>query len=108
MICITYKDRSDHSLVGFSITRHIDPILDTKSVDVLHSMMLAQVTLKQDNIEQILEKILASGEITLNAQRWLISLCFESSLNYQQEHLVNKVYEALRNGLLVVVDERNR
>ena len=55
----------------------------------------------------ILERILASGEVTLNEQRWLISLCFESSLNYQQEHLVNQVYEALRNGSLVVVDTRN-
>ena len=82
--------------------------MDIKTIDVRPSMMLAPVTLKQRNIEQILEQILASGEITLNAQRWLISLCFESSLNYQQEHLVNKVYEALRNGLLVVVDERNR
>lgn len=108
MICITHKDTNDHSLVSCLITRRICQIVDIKSVDVLHSMMLAQVTLKQDNIEQILEKILASGEITLNEQRWLISLCFESYLNYQQEHLVNQVYESLRNGLLVVVDERNR
>ena len=70
-------------------------------------MMSAQATLKQDNIEQTLEEILASGEITLNEQRWLISLCFEGFLSYQQEDLVNQVYEALRDGLLVVVNERN-
>lgn len=70
-------------------------------------MMSAQATLKQDNIEQTLEEILAYGEITLNEQRWLISLCFEGFLSYQQEDLVNQVYEALRDGLLVVVNERN-
>ena len=70
-------------------------------------MMSAQATLKQDNIEQTLEEILASEEITLNEQRWLISLCFEGFLSYQQEDLVNQVYEALRDGLLVVVNERN-
>jgi hypothetical protein len=82
--------------------------LDIKTIDIRPSMMLAPVTLKQRNIEQILEQILASQKITLKQQRWLISLCFEVSLNYQQEHLVNQVYESLRNGLLVVVDERNK
>ena len=70
--------------------------------------MLAQATLQQPNREQTLEQILASGEITLDDQRWLISLCFEGSLSHQQEHLVNQVYEALRYGKLVVVDSRNR
>lgn len=70
-------------------------------------MMSAQATLSQRPIEQTLEQILASGEITLNDQRWLISLCFEGRLSHQQEHLVNQVYEALRNGSLVVVDARN-
>jgi hypothetical protein len=71
-------------------------------------MMSAQATLSPLNIEQTLERILASGEITLKEQRWLISLCFEGYLNHQQEHLVNQVYVALRNGLLVVVDAKNR
>lgn len=71
-------------------------------------MMSAQATLSPLNIEQSLEQILASGEITLNEQRWLILLCFDGSLNYQQEHLINQVYVALRNGLLVVVDAKNR
>ena len=70
-------------------------------------MMSAQATLSQRPIEQTLEQILASEEITLNDQRWLISLCFESRLSHQQEHLVNQVYEALRNGSLIVVDARN-
>ncbi len=69
--------------------------------------MSAQAILSQRPIEQTLEQILASEKITLNEQRWLISLCFEGSLSQQQEHLVNQVYEALRYGLLVVVDERN-
>jgi hypothetical protein len=83
------------------------PIPDTKSIDVEHSTMSAQAILSQRPIEQTLEQILASEKITLNEQRWLISLCFEGSLSQQQEHLVNQVYEALRYGLLVVVDERN-
>jgi Tat protein secretion system quality control protein TatD with DNase activity len=71
-------------------------------------MMLAQATLQRPNSDQTLEQILASGEITLDEQRWLISLCFVGSLSHQQEHLVNQVYEALRYGKLVVVDSRNR
>jgi len=70
--------------------------------------MSAQATLSRPSIEQTLEQILASGKITLNEQRWLISVCFEGSLSHQQEHLVNQVYEALRDGKLVAVDARNR
>lgn len=65
--------------------------------------MLAQATLPSLPIERTLEQILVSREITPNEQRWLISLCFRGSLSYQQEHLINQVYEALRNGLLAVV-----
>ncbi|WP_292754597.1 hypothetical protein [Nostoc sp. NMS4] len=71
-------------------------------------MMSAQATLSRPNIEQTLEQILASQEITLNDQRWLISVCFEGSLSPQQEYLVNQVYEALRNGLLLVVEAKDR
>ena len=70
--------------------------------------MSAQATLSPLNIEQTLEQILASQKITLNDQRWLISLCFEGSLSLQQEYLVNQVYEALRNGLLLVVGAKDR
>jgi len=70
--------------------------------------MSAQATLLRPNIEQTLKQILASQEITLNEQRWLISVCFQGSLNPRQEYLVNQVYEALRNGLLLVVGAQNR
>jgi hypothetical protein len=70
--------------------------------------MSAQATLSPLNIDQTLEQILASQKITLNDQRWLISLCFEGSLSLQQEYLVNQVYEALRNGLLLVVGAKDR
>jgi hypothetical protein len=70
--------------------------------------MSVPATLTQVNIEQTIEQILASGEITLNEQRWLISVCFEGCLSHQQEHLVNQVYEALRNNQLVAVEARNR
>lgn len=71
-------------------------------------MMSVQAPLKQRNIEQTLEQILASRKITLDDHRWLISLCFEGSLNPQQEHCVNQVYEALRDGSIVVVNEKHR
>lgn len=76
---------------------------DSKSIKVQRHKMLAQATLLSLSIEQTLEQILTSGEITSNEQRWLISLCFTGVLSYQQEHLINQVYEALRNGLLAVV-----
>jgi hypothetical protein len=66
-------------------------------------MMLAQASLSQLSIEQTLEQILTSRKITSKEQRWLISVCFTDSLSYQQEHLINQVYEALRNGLLAVI-----
>jgi hypothetical protein len=106
VICITCKDRKDHLPISFAIAWHNVQIPDIKRVDVLYSMMSAQATLSQPNIEQTLEQILASQKITLSDQRWLISLCFEGSLSCQQEHLVNQVYEALRNGLLIVIDAR--
>ena len=69
--------------------------------------MPARATLSRPNIEQTIEQILTTQKITLNEQRWLISLCFEGSLSHQQEDLVNQVYEALRDGKLVVVDTGN-
>lgn len=107
MTCITHTDRNDRLLVGGSITWRNFRIIDITSVDVLYSTMSVQATLSPLNIEQTLKQILASHEITLNDQRWLISLCLESSLSHQQEYLVNQVYEALRNGFLVVVKVRN-
>ena len=66
--------------------------------------MSAQAILTQPSIDLTLKQILSSEKITLNEQRWLISLSFGGSLNRQEAHLVNKVYEALWNGLLVIVD----
>ena len=69
--------------------------------------MSIQVTLRQLNMEHTLEQILVSQQITRKEQRWLISLCLNQSLSSQQEHLVNQVYEAFRNGGLILVDTRN-
>ena len=71
-------------------------------------MMSTQATLGQFNIEQALEQILASHQITPKEQRWLISLCLNQTLSPQQEHLVNQVYEALRQGVIAIVDSRNK
>lgn len=65
--------------------------------------MQVQATFPELTIEQTVEQILTCRKITRNQQRWLISLCFKGSLSYQQEHLINQVYEALRNGWLAVV-----
>lgn len=70
--------------------------------------MQAQATLKELTIEQTVEQILTSHKITRNEQRWLISLCLKGGLSYQQDNLINQVYEVLRQGLLIVVDWTNR
>jgi ribulose 1,5-bisphosphate carboxylase large subunit-like protein len=66
--------------------------------------MQVQATFPELTIEQTVEQILTCRKITRNQQRWLISLCFKGSLSYQQDNLINQVYEALRQGLLLVVD----
>ena len=66
--------------------------------------MQVQATFPELTIEQTVEQILTCRKITRNQQRWLISLCFKGSLSYQQDNLSNQVYEALRQGLLLVVD----
>ena len=81
-----------------------NPVIpDSKSIDFQDSMMLAQASLSPSPIEQTLEQILTSRKITSKEQRWLISVCFTDSLSYQQELLINQVYEALRNGWLAAV-----
>lgn len=69
--------------------------------------MSAQATLEKLNIEQTLDRILTSGKITVKEQRWLILLSLEGKMSREQAHVANKVYEALRNGLLAVVNPRN-
>lgn len=66
--------------------------------------MQAQATFPELTIEQTLERILASHQISRNEQRWLISLCFKGSVSDQQDHLINQVYEALHQGRLGVSD----
>lgn len=70
--------------------------------------MSAQATLEKLNIEQTLDRILSSEKITINEQRWLILLSLEGNMNREQAHLANKVYEALRNGLLAIVHSKNQ
>ena len=70
--------------------------------------MSAQATLEELNFEHTLDRIITSKKITTSEQRWLISLCLGGSLSHEEAHLVNQVYEALRNGLLVVVETKNQ
>lgn len=70
--------------------------------------MSAQATLEKLNIEETLDRILTSEKITINEQRWLILLSLEGKMNREQAHLANKVYEALRNGLLGIVHPKNQ
>lgn len=65
--------------------------------------MLAQPGVFHLTVEQKLEQILASHEITTNEQRSLVWLCLENSLNQQQENLANQVCEALRDGEIAIV-----
>ena len=64
--------------------------------------------LEQLDVEQTLERILASQKITPNERRWLILLCFARFLTPRQESLVNQVYEALNKESLVLVETRTQ
>jgi hypothetical protein len=70
--------------------------------------MSAQATLEKLNIEETLDRILTSEKITISEQRWLILLSLEGNMNREQAHLANKVYEALRNGLLAIIHPKNQ
>ncbi len=66
--------------------------------------MPAQVALSQATIGEVAKQIFASRRITRKDQRLLMSLLSHSSLGETEQKLVDRIYVALHNGLLQVVD----
>lgn len=53
------------------------------------------------SLQEVVDRILTSRKITRIDQRLLLSL---NSLNWEEQTLINQVFDRLRNGLLKVVD----
>lgn len=56
------------------------------------------------SLEQTIEKILSTRRITRNDQTLLMALFAQKQLNQTDAALINRVYEALHQGRLRVVD----
>lgn len=53
------------------------------------------------SLQEVVDRILTSRKITRIDQRLLLSL---SSLSWEEQTLINQVFDRLRNGFLKVVD----
>jgi hypothetical protein len=58
-------------------------------------------TLHQSALQEVVDRIFASRQITRQDQQLLLSL-FQSSV--EEQRLINRVFDRLRNGFLKVVD----
>ena len=56
------------------------------------------------SLEQAIEKIFATRRITRRDQHMLMSLFSQKDINPSDSDLINRVYEALSQGRLRVVD----
>lgn len=56
------------------------------------------------SLEQAIEKIFATRRITRRDQHMLMSLFSQKDINASDSDLINRVYEALSQGRLRVVD----
>jgi hypothetical protein len=63
--------------------------------------MSAQAFTAPVSLQEVVERILASRQITRLDQQLLLSL---SSLSGDEQNLINQVFDRLRSGLLKVVD----
>lgn len=57
-----------------------------------------------NTLEQTIEKILSTRRITRNDQTLLMTLITKEKLSQTDSALINRVYEALHQGRLRVVD----
>ncbi|MDB9314861.1 hypothetical protein PN462_17235 [Spirulina sp. CS-785/01] len=58
----------------------------------------------QTDINQIIDHILSTRQISRADQNRLMSLLFDNGLGDQEESGINRIYEALHQGLIRVVD----
>jgi D-arabinose 1-dehydrogenase-like Zn-dependent alcohol dehydrogenase len=56
------------------------------------------------NIEQVIDKIFASRKLTRNDQQQLMMMFSQRNLDPKDADQINRVYEALSQGRLRVVD----
>jgi len=89
---------------GLHITHRNREITDIEYVDVPPSPMPVQLATHQATLEQIVNKILASRQISRLDQRLLMSASYQTALTTQEENLLKQVYELLHRGLLRVVN----
>lgn len=66
--------------------------------------MSTQVAPSQITIGEVAKRIFASRRITRQDQKLLMSLLSHCALGETERHLVDRIYEALHDGLLQVVD----
>ncbi len=67
--------------------------------------MQAQTDLPNVTFEQVIERIFASRRITrADQERFMSALLAKSSLTAAEQVQVNRVFDALRSGLIRVVD----
>lgn len=60
--------------------------------------------LTKTSIEEAVARIFNSRQITRNDQRMLMTLLSQGSLTQKDEAIISRVYEALHQGRLRVVD----
>jgi hypothetical protein len=58
----------------------------------------------QPTLKQVIDQILASHKITRHDQQMLMAMFSQGVLSLEEQSLFNRVYEALRKGLLRVID----
>ncbi|MBE9179477.1 hypothetical protein IQ268_12980 [Oculatella sp. LEGE 06141] len=67
--------------------------------------MQTQVNLPEATIEQIVNRIFSSRRITrADQERFMSALLSKKSISEPEKKQIDRVFEALRNGLLRVVD----
>jgi hypothetical protein len=90
-----------HHRQGFRrITRRDGRSLDTKGVEFPRHLMSTQI-LSSSSLEQVITRILASRRITHADQHQLL---LPRTLTPQEQALINRLFDQLRNGLIKVVD----
>jgi transcriptional regulator of acetoin/glycerol metabolism len=66
--------------------------------------MSVPVAAPQTSLQQVIDQILSSHKITRHDQQLLMAMFSQGALNIEEQTLFNRVYEALRKGLLRVMD----
>lgn len=66
---------------------------------------LLSTSIQQSSLDQVIQKILSTGRITMADQQWLLQANTSSNpLNAQEIQLIQKVCDRLQMGLVKVID----